>query len=158
MVARRNHYVARCYLKAFSVQRKKKRQVQVFDKKTRQTFATATDNVALEGNFNTVEVEGLEPDFFEKAMAEFEGELAPALERIIGAQSLQNDADDYAMLLNFVTMLALRNPRQREMMRDFQERVTKQIMNVAISGKESHRSRLSQGRRRHELCNDEKIR
>jgi hypothetical protein len=54
MVARRHHYVPRCYLKAFSVERKNKRQVQVFDKKTRRTFASATDNVALEGNFNTI--------------------------------------------------------------------------------------------------------
>jgi hypothetical protein len=87
----------------------------------------------LERNFNTVEAEGLEPDVFEKAMAKFEGELAPALERIIAAQSLQQDADDYATLLNFVTLLALRNPRQREMVRDFHERVAKKIMNVALS-------------------------
>ena len=64
MVARRHHYVPRCYLKAFSVENKNKRQVQVFDKKARKTFQTATNNVALEGNFNTVEVEGLEPDVF----------------------------------------------------------------------------------------------
>ena len=47
-------------------------------------------------------------------MAKFEGELAPALERIIAARSLQQDADDYATLLNFVMLLALRNPRQRD--------------------------------------------
>jgi hypothetical protein len=133
MVARRHHYVPLCYLKAFSVERKNKRQVQVFDKKTRKTFPTATDNVAVETNFNTVKVDGLEPDFFEKDMTKFEGELAPALGRIITAQSLQQDADDYATLLNFVTLLALRNPRQREMIRDFHERVAKQIMNVALS-------------------------
>ena len=120
MVARRHHYVPLCYLKAFSVERKKdKRQVQVFDKKERKTYRTATENVALERDFNTVEAEGLEPDVFEKAAAKFEDELAPALERIIAAQSLQQDADDYAILLNFVTLLALRNPRQRETVRDF---------------------------------------
>ena len=86
----------------------------------------------MERDFNTVEAEGLEPDVFEKAAAKFEDELAPALERIIAAQSLQQDADDYAILLNFVTLLALRNPRQRETVRDFHERVAKQIMNVAL--------------------------
>jgi hypothetical protein len=134
MVARRHHYVPLCYLKAFSVEQKKdKWQVQVFDKKERKTYRTATENVALERDFNTVEAEGLEPDVFEKAAAKFEDELAPALERIIAAQSLQQDADDYAILLNFVTLLALRNPRQRETVRDFHERVAKQIMNVALS-------------------------
>jgi hypothetical protein len=100
-------------LKAFSVQKKKKRQVQVFDKKTHKNFAAATDNVALEGNFNTIDVEGFEPDFFEKSVAQVESELAPTLERVIESQSLQTNADDYAIVLNFITMLALRNPRQR---------------------------------------------
>jgi hypothetical protein len=132
MVARRHHYVPRCYLKGFSVPRKGKPQVQVFDKVLRKAFATAIDNVALERDFNTVKVDGLEPDAFEKAMASFEGELASSLERIIAAQSLEN-MDDRATLLNFITFLALRNPRQREMMRDFHERVAKQIMNVALA-------------------------
>jgi hypothetical protein len=132
MVARRHHYVPRCYLKGFSVPRKGKPQVHVFDKVLRKAFATAIDNVALERDFNTVKVDGLEPDAFEKAMASFEGELASSLERIIAAQSLEN-MDDRATLLNFITFLALRNPRQREMMRDFHERVAKRIMNVALA-------------------------
>ena len=166
MVARRHHYVPRCYLKAFSVERKSKRQVQVFDKKTRKTFLTATENVALERDFNTVEAGELEPDVFEKAVASFEGELAPALERIIATQSLQQDADDYAILLNFVTLLALQKSSAERNDEGFSgasneannERSYINSGALGASGKESHRSRLSQGRRRHELYNDEKTR
>jgi hypothetical protein len=133
MVARRHHFVSRCYLKGFSAARRKgKPQVQVFDKGTHKTFPAAIDNVALERDFNTIHVEGLSSDAFENVMASFESDLGPALERIVATQSLKNE-DDRAILLNFIAFLALRNPRQRELMRDFQERVAKQIMNLALA-------------------------
>jgi len=75
-MARTHHYVARCYLKGFAVQRRKKKpQITVFDGKDRKVFIAAVDNVALERDFNRVEIEGLEPDSFENAMAGFEGEI-----------------------------------------------------------------------------------
>jgi len=84
VTARRNHYVPQSYLKGFTVERKKKkRQITVFDGKDRKVFITAIDNVALERDFNRVELEDFEPDAFEKAMAGFESEISPALDRII---------------------------------------------------------------------------
>ena len=47
-VARRNHYLARCYLKGFSVPRKNKRVIQVFDRLQGRSFQTRTENVAIE--------------------------------------------------------------------------------------------------------------
>jgi hypothetical protein len=59
-IARKHHYVPRCYLKNFSVRRKKgKPQVQVFDKKDGRAFPSAIDNIAAERDFNTVNVEGI---------------------------------------------------------------------------------------------------
>jgi hypothetical protein len=69
-------------------------------------------------------------------MAGFEGEVAPALERIIAARSITNNEDDRAFLFNLLGLLVLRNPRQRELWRDFQERVAKQIMNLATATRE----------------------
>jgi hypothetical protein len=79
MVARRHHYVPQYYLKGFSVPRKGKPQVSVFDREERKSFQTATANVAAEKDFNRVEIAGQSPDVFENAMAQFEGEAAPAL-------------------------------------------------------------------------------
>ena len=93
MIARRHHYVPRCYLKGFSVARKKRRQVVVFDCKSGKSFATATENIAVEKDFNRVEVEGHPPDVLEKAMSEFESEVASALERIIAAIIRQIEFD-----------------------------------------------------------------
>src|SRR4051794_29866502 len=112
MIARRHHYIPRCYLKGFSVARKKRRQIVVFDCNAGRSFETATENVAVETDFNRVEIEGHPPDAFEKGMARFEAEAAPALERIIAAKSIAN-VEDRSYLFNLIGLLAIRNPRLR---------------------------------------------
>jgi Protein of unknown function (DUF4238) len=130
MTARRHHYVPQFYLKGFTVERKKKRQVTVFDGKDRKVFTTAIDNVALERDFNRVEIEGVEPDVFEKAMAGFEGEISAAIDRIIATRSI---GADRVALINLICALALRNPRLRETIRDFHERVAKQVLDLMLA-------------------------
>jgi hypothetical protein len=144
MTSRRHHFIPQFYLKGFTVERKKKRQLAVFDGKDRKAFMAAIDNVALERDFNRVEVEGLEPDAFEKAMAAFEAEMAPALDRIVAAQSIEAQEDRIA-LVNLIGALALRNPRLRETIRDFHERAVKQVMDFLYATPEvyaSHRERM----------------
>lgn len=136
MTAKRHHYVPRCYLKNFAVIRKKGRyQVQVFDRTSGKAFAAAIENVAVEKDFNRIEIEGIQPDTFESAMSKIEGEVAPALCRTIEAATFCSD-DDRALILNLVGLLALRNPRWRESVRDFHERVAKAIMDISLSSKE----------------------
>jgi len=132
MVAR-HHCVSPCYLKAFSIPRKKSSPiVNVFDRQSHKVFECGIHNVALEGDFNRIEIEGLKPDAFEKVMAVFEARLAPALARIIEARSFENK-DDRAYLLNFIGLLALRTPRQREVVRNFHEQVAKRVLALALA-------------------------
>jgi hypothetical protein len=140
--ARRHHYVPRCYLKAFSVLRKgNKHAIQVFDRKDGKAYPASIEKVAVERDFNTVHVEGLDPDAFEKAAADFESELAPALGRIIDNRSLQ-DPDDMGLLLNFIASMAIRNPRLRENSREFHERIAKKIMHLALATPERWASQV----------------
>jgi hypothetical protein len=146
MAARRHHYVSQCYLKAFSVQRKKSSPiVNVFDRQSRKVFECGIHKVALEGDFNRVEIEEHEPDAVERAMAEFESQLAPALAHIIEARSLENE-EDRSYLLNFIGLLALRNPRQREIVRDFQERVAKTILGIVLATPERWESQVKRAK------------
>jgi hypothetical protein len=142
MVARRHHYVPQFYLKGFAVERKKTHQLFVFDCKSRKSFSTATENVAVEKDFNRVEIKGHPPDAIETAMSGFEAEASPALERIIAAQSIR-DAEDRSYLFNLVGLLATRNPRWRERWRDFHERVAKQIMNLVTATPERWASQVA---------------
>jgi len=135
MTARRHHYLSQCYLKAFAVARKKSYHTTVFDARTRRIYQTNVENVGIVRDFNRIQVEGYEPDTIEKALAEFEGELGPALERVITARTMRSH-DDRALILNFMCMLAIRTPRLRETMREFTERVSNQMMQLALATKE----------------------
>jgi Protein of unknown function (DUF4238) len=113
----------------------------VFDGKDRKSYTTAIDNVGLERDFNRVEIEGLEADAFEKVMASFEGQVAPALDRIIAAGAIQSDEDRFA-LVNLICALSLRNPRLRETIRDFHERVAKQMLGLMLQTPERWAAQL----------------
>jgi hypothetical protein len=147
VVARRHHYVPKCYLNAFAVENpvKKKPDMLVFDATSRKCFRTAPDNVALERDFNTIDLEGHAPDAFETAMASVESEIGPALTRIIGKQSL-DDEDDGAHLFNLIGLLYARNPRFREVRRSLQDRALKLIMDDALSSKQKWDSQIEQAK------------
>jgi hypothetical protein len=132
VTARRHHFVPQFYLKGFTVERKKKRQITVFDAKERKVFTTAIDNVAHDRDFNRVEIDGLAPDAFENALAGFETEISAALNQIITTQSIAAEADRIA-LINLICALALRNPRLRETIREFHERVAKKMLSVMLA-------------------------
>jgi hypothetical protein len=145
MVARRHHYIPKFYLKGVAVARKKSHQLIVFDKGSWTTFLAATDKVAVEMDFNRVEIEGHPPDVVEKAMAEFETEAAAALERIVAAKSIRQ-TEDRSYLLNLIGLLAVRNPRLRENYRDFEERVMKTLMRLATATPERWASQMARAK------------
>jgi hypothetical protein len=140
-VTRRHHYVPQCYLKAFAVPRKKTFQTTVFDARERKTYPTNTKNVAVELDFNRMDIEGHTPDVLEKALAEFEGMLGPALVRVINASNLQS-IEDRATILNFMCLVAIRNPRLREVYRNFQERISNRIIGMVLETPERYASQM----------------
>jgi hypothetical protein len=75
---RKHHFVPQFYLRGFTGDND---QLFVVDRPSEKTFRTSPKNVAAERDFNRVDVEGLAPDAIEKALADFEGKVAPALER-----------------------------------------------------------------------------
>jgi hypothetical protein len=146
MTARRHHFIAQCYLRGFTANRKKQtRQLVVFDKTTRKSFRCATHNVALEKDFNRIDLEGVEPDAFENAMAQFEGLLGPALQRVGQGGSIKNETDR-AILLNFIGLLTLRTPRMRERIRDFHERIAKTVLEIATATPERWDNEIAKAR------------
>jgi Protein of unknown function (DUF4238) len=137
MVARRHHYLPRCYLKGFSKPRERGKwhYVHVYDR-SGETFKANIINIATQKDFNRVEIEGHPPDAFEQGvLAKFENELGPALVRILEHRSLKDDADR-ALLFNLIGMSAIRTPRHRETLRDFHEQIAHMIMDLATATKE----------------------
>jgi hypothetical protein len=107
-------------------------------------------NIANKRDFNRVEIEGQPPDVFEQAMASFEGELGPALVRILEAQSLDNE-NDRAVLLNAIALFSTRNPRQRETVREFHENTSHIMMELATATKERWEAQMRKVRKAGEI-------
>jgi hypothetical protein len=78
-----HHYVPTMYLRGFTGA---KGQLLAIDQPHDKWFRTSPDNVAEKKNFNRIDVPGMDPNAIEKALSEFEGEVAPALERIKAAK------------------------------------------------------------------------
>jgi Protein of unknown function (DUF4238) len=147
MVAKRHHFVPKCYLESFSVKnaKKKKSSLYAFDAMERKVFRAAPDNIALQTDFNTIDLEGHTPDAFENAMASVESDIGPALVRIVAAKSLMNE-DDRTLLLNLIGLLHIRNPKQRERFRGVRERVAKGILDIALSSSQMWESQVKKAK------------
>lgn len=140
MTAKIHHYVPQCYLKGFARHRDEPK-LFVIDGNEQRSFVTNPKNVASEQHFHRIDAEGYPPDALESAFGNFEGELGPALERIIEARSLKNE-NDRAYLLNLMALIAVKNPRQRENFRSFHEAVAKRIMDLATATSERWESQI----------------
>jgi len=114
MTARKHHFLSQCYLKGFT-QFPNKPRLYVTDLKERKTFSPPTEKIAAIRDFHTIEVEGVRPDFLETELSKFETQLAEALTQIIRARSIRSEANRI-ILLNFVALVAVKNPRWRQVM------------------------------------------
>jgi hypothetical protein len=119
-----HHYVPAMYLRGFAGA---KGQLFAINRAEDKWFRTSSDNVAKKKHFNRIEGPRMDPNALEKALSEFEGEVAPALQRIKDAKSLSVEADR-SLLVNFMAAIALRNPRRRdEPRKDHQSRKTEKL-------------------------------
>jgi Protein of unknown function (DUF4238) len=137
---RKHHYVPQFYLRGFTGD---KGQLLVTDRPSEKTFRTDPKNVAAQRDFNTVDIEGMDPQAVEKGLAEFEGEVAPALERIKAAKSL-SVKEDRDLLMNLICALAIRNPRQRATINDFVGEIAQTVAEMALATKERWESQVAQ--------------
>jgi hypothetical protein len=137
--ARKHHYVPQFYLRGFA---DNKGQLLVTDRPSEKTFRTDPKNVAAQRDFNTIAVEGVDPQGVEKGLAEFEGKVAPALERIKATKSLSVE-EDRNLLMSFICGLAIRNPRQRATINDFVGEIAQTVVETALATKERWDSQVA---------------
>jgi Protein of unknown function (DUF4238) len=137
---RKQHYVPQFYLRAFTNQNG---QLFVVDAKQKKHFLTSPQNVAAERDFNRVDVEGMDPHALEKALANFEAEIAPAIERV-KKEGAFKDAADRIAVVNLICALALRNPRKRENIDGVMEEILQRMMEMALATKERWESQVEQ--------------
>jgi hypothetical protein len=136
-VPRNHHWVPQCYLKGFAKSRSKNAQLHVIDAVAQRHFTTVPRNVASARDFNRVEIDGVDPNRVEMDMAQFEGAVDKALERICRDRDIL-DAEDRNLVLNLIALLSVRTPSMREHIRQGYEQVLKRVMDLTLATKERY--------------------
>lgn len=135
--ARNHHWVSQCYLKGFATPVSKNSNLWAYDFQADRSFAPKPRGVAVQHDFNRIDIPGQRIDALETALADFESEVDVALRATSNAADRFASDDDLNVILNFMSLLAIRNPRYREMHRKFRDQTSRLIMNAVLSSKET---------------------
>lgn len=113
MTARRHHYLSQSYLANFTHDGTKDGKFFVLDVRKGHGFPTSPLNVGVERDFNRVDIEGQDDDALETALAAFDGRAGQAIRNVNQSRKFP-DSEDYSYIINFLSLVAVRNPHFRE--------------------------------------------
>src|SRR5258708_2718355 len=106
--ARRHHYVPQFYLARFA----DAGQLWCFDCQEGRRMRIGVKDAAVQKDFYISKFrDGTHPMAIEYALAKLEGDLAPAIDRVVTNGSIA--PNDLNLIFNFVTLLIVRGPQQR---------------------------------------------
>ena len=138
---RRHHYVSQFYLQQFS---ESNEQIHVIDVIDRRYFVTGSSAIAVQTDFNRINIEGHNRNEIERFLSGIEGQAATVLKDIAQNESLPQNDDDMAILSVFVGILAVNNPQVREKLRNIDETIAGQRMQEMVATREAYESCLSE--------------
>jgi hypothetical protein len=138
--ARRHHYISQGYLAAFTETATKEGQFWVMEVESGNCFMTSPKNVGVARDFNRVDSDGQPIDALESALASFEGGAIDVIRKVLADRQFP-DSTDFNVILNLVGLIAVRNPRARDMFNHAQEQTMRMIGDLLVSDRrifESH--------------------
>lgn len=138
-VARRHHYVPKFYLRGFACEPAQTPQIYGFDTQAGNRFRTATTNVALERDFNTVA--GEQPDYVEGVLAEHETKFDKALRATLEAEAIIDP--HFEEVLGLLALLAVRHPRGRKTMDNLISQIADHIFEIIGSSEERYNAQIA---------------
>lgn len=116
MTGPNHHFVSKLYLKWFTSSDGPTKSLYHLDKREGTFNRESIKRIGTAANFNTVNVDGVEPEYFEQRYdSDFERPAAPVLYNIWKHQTLPTtDSEEFKQLLCFIALLYVRNPSIRD--------------------------------------------
>lgn len=111
-ISRRHHYVPEFYLAGFTPAGTRDDQLWVIDRKRGKHWRQRPREMACERDYYRVDIDGVQPDAVEQALANLEQEASGAMTAIRDSRRLEGP--EYETLLNFIAIQATRVPQFRE--------------------------------------------
>lgn len=111
--SKRNHYIPRFFLSAFTPSETKEDFLWILDKNKVEQRQDLVKNIAYEKNLYTLDIPETKPDELESGFGQFEGLAANVFKELVHYQKLPS-GENYVLLMNFFALLAVRTPSARE--------------------------------------------
>ena len=125
-ISKKQHFIPQFYLRGFLLDKTKK--IWVYDKNKRKWWESRIQSIGYQKKIYNIEADGVEPDALEYAFAQLESEFAPVLNKIIGGKELPKENPDYSILINFIVLTILRNPKSIKKYKEFIDQTWKNIL------------------------------
>lgn len=138
---RNHHFLSKCYLKRFTKANTANSKLIGVNLSDGSSFSTIPRNVGAQRDFNRLD--GLPIEKLEFALSGLEDEIDSALTRVHKRGAI-HDPNDWNLILNLMSLFAVRNPRNRNLAREMHESVARRIMDIALSSPEIWESQVQQ--------------
>lgn len=136
-ISRSHHYVPQFYLAGFTIDGSIRSKLTVIDKTAQKRFETIPRNVGAERDFNRIDIPGQPIDAVEKALAEFDNQVAGVLKKIANEEVLPNtETEDFSVIMLFIALLGIRNPKLRSNMNSTHEQIGKMMGQQVVATRE----------------------
>jgi hypothetical protein len=132
--ARRHHYLPQAYLASFTRTGQKGDQFFIFDVQSGSSFCTSPLNIAVEKDFNRIDIEGVPIDAIESELSHFEEQAIKAIRDVIESETFP-DGESFNLILNLLGLIAVHNPRFRKAYNKAREQTIHNINDILISDK-----------------------
>ena len=152
--ARRHHYLPQAYLAAFTRTGSKYDKFFVLDVHRGRSFSTSPINVAVERDFNRIDIEGRSIDAIEQALAPFERQAAMAIRNVIESEKFPDD-ENFNLILNLLGLIAVHNPQLRKSFNHSREQLIHRIGDLLVSDKKIWEHHVKKARESGENINDD---
>ncbi len=146
-LSRRHHYIPQSYLAAFTDTKKKTGSLHVFDIIRKKKFKTSPVNIALERDFNKIEIDACPIDALENKLSEFEGNIISSL-NAVNATLKFPDSEQLNDILNLLCLLAVRNPKTRDQFNHFRRQSHDMLSDLLVQNKKIYQNAIISARRR----------
>ena len=134
----------------FTDSAKKDGRFFVLDVETNTTFFTSPKNVAVEKDFNRIDVEGYPPDFIENAFSPLEQAAADAIATTVKEGKFPSD-ENYSSILHLIGLIAVRNPFFRQSFNAAREHSARVVADLLVSDEKIWKNYIEKARREGEV-------
>lgn len=144
-IARKHHYLPQAYLAEFTETGTKDGQFFVRDVSNGKRFKTSPKNVAVERDFNRVDVEGESLDIIECELASFEALAAESIKKVIETQEFPT-TEEFTNIINLLCLLAVRNPKHRRLVNDNRAKIKKREFEFLVSDERTFQNTIKKAK------------